>query len=330
MYTYNEIFKQLHNAQYLPVYLLMGEEPFFIDQISDYIEENALEEDQRDFNQTIFYGKEILGDEIVALAKEIPFGADKKVIIVKEAKDLKKMDYVLNYMARPENQTILVICYKYGTIRATQYKAIEKVGAVFKSELIKDYKLWELIVERAKFYNFTIQKNAAELLAEHIGNDLSRIDNEIKKLQILIPEKSEISSNIIEQYIGISKEYNIFELEKALSSRDFYKINKITLNFCAHLKENPNIKTISNLFSYYKKMLDYHLSDHSPQSNARIFGNLSPYILESNCKIAQSHSVIELCKIIAILREYDLKAKGVDSALDDAELLKEMIYKITH
>ncbi|HNX22122.1 MAG TPA: DNA polymerase III subunit delta [Bacteroidales bacterium] len=328
MATYDQIINQLEKKQFAPVYLLHGTEPFYIDLISDYIEENAIQKEHQDFNQVIFYGKDSDAEEIATNAKEFPFGSDKRVVIVKEAKELKSIEKLAAYMESPSSTSILVICYKYLDAKAAFVKAAEKKGVVFKSAKVPDYKLAEWVQNRASFHQFKINAEASYIISEHIGNDLSRIDNEFKKLQILIPKGSEITPVIIEKHIGISKEYNVFELQKALADRNKERVYKITLNFCDHLKENPNVKTISNLFSFYSKMLAYQLSDKSNLTASKIFGINNDWILKQNITQASSFSVMELRKNISILREYDAKSKGVDSTAPEEELLKEMMFKI--
>jgi DNA polymerase-3 subunit delta len=327
--TYDQLLTHLQKNQFAPIYFLMGDEPFYIDEVSDYIEEQAIPKEQRDFNQMLVYGKETEADEVIAMAKEFPFGTEKRVVIVKEAKELKNIDRLLKYAEQPTPTAIVVICYKYATLRATQLKAVEKNGVVFHSEKIKDYKLSEWIQKHIAKYRFKIQSVVANLLAENIGGDLSRIDNEFKKLTIFLPPNSEITVDIIEKHIGISKEYNVFELQNALAERKIDKAYKIVHYFCQNIKQTPNVVTINSLASFYLKMLAYNLSDKSAEAKAMVFGK-NDYIQRINVGFAQNHSVLELQKNIGILREYDAKTKGVESNLPDEELLKELIYKITH
>ena len=307
----------------------MGDEPFYIDEISNYIEEHAMPEEQRDFNQILIYGKETDADEVIALAKEFPFGTEKRVVIVKEAKELKNMERLVKYAENPAQTAIVVICYKYATLRASQLKAVEKNGVVFHSEKMKEYKLPAWILNHVGKYQFKMQSAVANLLAENIGVDLSRIDNEFKKLTIFLPPNSEITADIVEKHIGISKEYNVFELQNALAKREIDKAYKIVHYFCQNIKQTPNVVTINSLASFYLKLLAYNLSDKTIEAKTKIFGS-NAFIQDTNVKYAQTHSVLELQKNIGILREYDAKTKGVESNLPDEELLKELVYKITH
>lgn len=330
MIKYEELVAQLKSRQFKPVYLLMGEEPFYIDRICRFFENKVIDEANRDFNQVVLYGKDTSAAEIVANAKEFPFGSQYKLVVVKEAKDLKDIDLLKSYVENPAESSILVICYKYGKLKATQYKAYEKKGVVFESVGIKDWNLPEWVQKTASAFKFQLDAQTANILTEHIGNDLSRIFNEFEKLKVILPPGSSITPDVVEQYIGISKEYNIFELQEALGSRNIQKTYKIIQNFTQHLKENPNIKTILMLYNFYHKMLMYHLSpDKSNEALRAIYGNLPPMIMSKNVRYAQSHTIAQLTNIISVLREYDVKSKGVDSNSDEGELLKEMIYKIT-
>lgn len=328
---YEELLAQLQKGTFAPIYLLMGEEPLYIDLLCKFFENNVIAEADRDFNQVVLFGKDVDASEIIANVKQFPFGSPVRLIIVKEAKDLKNFDALKGYVENPITSSILVICYKYGKLRATQTKAYEKHGVVFESVGVKDWNLADWIQKQAVTFDFKLSPTTATVLAEHIGNDLSRIYREFEKLQIILPPKSEITPDVIEKYIGISKEYNIFELQEALGSKNIPKTYKITANFIQHLKENPNIKTIMMLFNFYHKMLMYHLlPDKSSDNLAQIYGHIPPSILSKNIQYAQNHSFAQLTSIISILREYDVKSKGVDTNCEEGELLKEMIYKILH
>ena len=326
--TFEQIIKQLESHQYAPVYLLQGGEPFYIDLISDHIENHAIEKDQQDFNQWIVYGKDTYVDEILANVKMFPFGAPKRVVIVKEAQDLSKINGLTPYIENPSPSSILVLCHKYKDAPASLSKIVDKHGVLFNSKKISDYMVPKWIADRVKFYQFRITDHATNILAEHIGNDLSTIDNQLRKLKIILPPGSEITPQIIEQHIGISKEYNIFELQDALANRNKARVYQIMFNFCNHFDTNPNPKTINSLTSFYLKMLAYNLSDKSKAAAKTIYTTNSDWALNKNIQQANSFSIAELQRNIAILREYDAKSKGVESATAQEELLKEMIFKI--
>lgn len=330
--TFEDVMRTLEQHQFAPVYILMGEEPFYIDCISDYIENHAMDEPDRDFNQVVLYGKDTDAQEVISSAKQFPFGTDYRVVIVKEAKDLSKFDQLIPYFENPSPTTILVICHKYGKLKAAQYKAADKNGIVFTSDPIRDYQLPAWVQKQAESHKFKLSAQTATLIAEHIGTDLTRINNELLKLKIILPEGTELTPEIVEKHIGISKEYNIFELQNALGESNMDKAFKICMNFTHNMKENPNVKTISVLYAFFGKMLAYHLApDQSPDSMARIYGGkVNPYIQKINVGYAQRYSLEQLKRIMSILREYDVKSKGVDNNASEEELLKEMIYKIFH
>lgn len=328
---FEDIVAQIQQKQFAPVYLLHGEEPFFIDRLARMFEESVLEPEERDFNQVVLYGKDTEVDMVVANAKQFPFGSPYRVVILKEAKDLKGIDKLDAYLESPSPQTVLVICHKYGKMKGAALKACSKNGVVFESVGVKDYNLRGWIMDLAsKTFQYTLSPQTAELLSEHIGNDLSRIYTEFQKLQVVLPPGSEIKPDVVEKYIGISKEYNIFELQDALGSRNIQKAYSIMLNFTMHQKENPNVKTILMLFNFYNKMIRYHLAaDKSKEGLRKVFGTSYDNLIARNVGFANNYSLPQLTRIISILREYDAKSKGVDATKNDGELLKEMIYKIT-
>lgn len=323
--TYEDIIAKIDKKQFSPIYLLHGEEPFYIDQIASRIEESVMDEADRDFNQVVLYGKDSTVEDIVNNAKQFPFGVQYRVVIVREAQELpknKQMDLLAKYAENPMDSTILVICYKYGKFKDS--KAFQKKGVVFASEKVRTYNLASWISKQVKVHNFSINPQAAAILAEQIGDDLTRINNELLKLKVLLPSNSTITPDVIEKYIGISKEYNIFELQEALGTRNISKAYKITYNFCLNQKDNPNVKTITMLYSFYSKMLAYHLD---PQKSPTIFSTNS-YVAKINQEYAQRYTLAELRNIISLLREFDLRAKGVDTASSQEDQLKELIYKI--
>ena len=329
--TFDEILKQLKNKDYKPLYLFQGEEAYYIDQLADYIEANVMDEADRDFNQVVLYGGETDGAMVIDNAKQYPFGVPYRVVIVREAQSLGKLNLLAAYAENPSPSTILVLCYKYGKAKAEIVKPFNKNGVVFTSDKLRDYQMPSWIVKQAQKYNFTITQIAANILAEHIGEDLSRVDSELQKLKVILPEHSEITPEVIEKNIGISKEYNVFEFQNALGERNINKAYKIALNFCQNQKENPNVKTISILYSYYSKLLAYQFDTvKSKESVKEVFCNMHPYVLKTYTDAAQRYSMAELKNIISILREFDVKAKGVDTAASQEDLLKELIYKILH
>ena len=331
--SFETVMSKLKQRDFAPLYFLYGEEPLYIDKVANYIEENVMEVAARDFNQVVYYGKDTAIDEVMASAKEFPFGADKKVVIVKEAQYWSKLDRLVSYAKMPQTSTILVICYKYSAkIKESELRAFEKSGIVMQSLKVPDYQLDKWVINCAQAHQFQIDAASALLIADHIGNDLTRIDNEFLKLQIMLPPNSSITSDIIEKYIGISKQYNILELRDALSNRDEVKAVKIINGFCQNVKVNPMVLTISSLFKFYNAMLTYQLTPNPSMDDLRkIFGERrSDKQLQRDVRIASGYSKASLLKIISVLRNIDLRSKGVDNAATQEDLYKEMIYKIFH
>lgn len=327
--SYREIFNKLKKRDFAPVYILSGEEPLYIDKISDYIEKNVMEEADRDFNQAVYYAKDVEPQAIVAQAREFPFGVDKRVVIVKEAKDWKDLELIKSYAAQPTETTILVICYKYGKLKDS--KAFEN-AVFFDSIKVQDYKLGAWVEECAKEHFFSISRDSADLIAEHIGNDLSRIDNEFTKLSIMLPTGSAITPDIIEKYIGISNQYNVFALRDAIAARDELKAYKIVNAFCQNVKNNSLIPVVINLFNFYHSMLKYQLAPtKNVEEQKQCFGlNRTEYQLRRDIAIASGYSKQILVRNIGILREFDARVKGIDSSTSEEELYKELIYRLLH
>lgn len=337
----SDIIKDIKNRKLKPVYLLHGEEPYFIDQVSNYIEHNFLSEAEKGFNQTVLYGKDTDVMTVLNAAKRYPMMADYQVVMVKEAQDMKwgnddgdkkGMNPLLGYLETPLPSTILVFCYKYGKFdkRKKTYKAIEKSGLVFESAALYDSKVPSWIESFIQEKNYKINQQASLMLSEYLGNDLSKIANELEKLMLNVPQGQEITLKHIQDNIGISKEYNVFELQAALGRKDAFKANQIINYFEANPKANPIVLVLGNLNNYFSKVLSYHyVKDKSPQNLARELG-VSPYFLKDYEQAARSYPYAKTMQIISYLREYDLKSKGVDSNTDNGGLMKELVFKILH
>ncbi len=331
--SFENLLSDLKNQIYYPVYLLHGEESYFIDALSDYMEQNILSDLEKEFNQTIAYGKDSNVMTLVSYAKRFPMMSNYQVLIVKEAQDLDKIEDFQPYIEGPLASTILVLCYKYGKLdkRKGLYKAIEKKGIAFESARLYDNKVPEWINDYLHQRGYSITPKAAALITEFLGADLGKIANEIQKLLINIPAGSEINEGYVEKNIGISKDFNVFELQKALARKDIFKANQIILYFAANPKENPLVKVIPILFSYFSKVLTYHyLPDKSKNSVASAL-SVNPFFVADYQQAAKTFPVRNIVSIISLLREYDLKAKGVENAsASDGELMKELIFKILH
>jgi len=326
----------------------MGEEPYFIDMISDYIENNVLDESEKEFNQSVLYGRDITAADVIGAAKRFPMMSEQQVIIIKEAQNIKdlvgkekegdkakdktKLPFE-TYIENPQKSTILVICYKYKTIdkRTSVAKLIDKNAALFDSKKIYDNKVPDWINNYLKGKEYTVGPKASALLTEYLGTNLSKVSNELDKLMINLPPKSEITVEHIQTNIGISKDYNVFELQTAIGSKEVLKANRIINFFSSNEKEHPMVMTITSLYGYFCKMLTYHfLQDKSKASVASALG-VHPFFVGDYEKAAKNFSLGKLKSIFGYLREYDLKSKGVDrGSASEGELLKELVFKIMH
>jgi len=333
--TFEQIMIDLNKRQYRPIYFLTGEEPYFIDVIADYIADNVLQEQEKAFNQVVMYGKDAGVSTALDAARRFPMASQYQVVIVKEAQNLKDLDKLQSYMEKPLQSTILVVCYKDKfDKRSKLYKILDKSkGAAFlESNKLYDNKIPAWITAYLSERGCSIAPAAAELLRDYLGADLSKIANELNKLMITLPvNEKKISPEHIEANVGISKDYNVFELQKALGEKNVLKANRIINYFAANPKDNPMVLTISRLYDYFVKILKYHyLTDKSQPSAASALG-VNPIFVKDYETAAPKYPAPKIIQIISILREYDLKSKGVGStSASDGELMREMIFKILH
>ncbi|ADV51031.1 DNA polymerase III subunit delta [Cellulophaga sp. E16_2] len=314
-----------------PIYFLMGEEAYYIDKLSEYIENNVLAEEERGFNQMTLYGKDVTIDDIISNAKRYPMMAEHQVIIVKEAQHLSRsIDNLAAYAENPQPTTVLVICYKYAKLdkRKKVYKAVQKAGVLFESKKLYENQVADWIRKVLAGSGYGITPKAAILLVEFLGTDLSKINNELEKLKLVIPKTEEITPQAIEENIGISKDYNNFELKKALGERNVMKATRILNYFAQNPKDNPFILTITLLNSFFTQLLQYHgLKDHNPKTVASVLG-VSPYFVGEYKIAAKNYPMKKVSMIISHLRELDVKGKGVGANLSQEDLLKELLVKI--
>jgi DNA polymerase III subunit delta len=339
--TAADIIKDLKNRKYKPVYLLHGDEPYFIDQVSNYVEHHLLPEAEKGFNQTVLYGKDTDIMTVLGASKRYPMMADYQVVLVKEAQEMKwgtdsddkkSINPLQAYLENPLPSTILVFCYKYGKFdkRKKTYKAIEKSGLIFESGSLYDSKIPAWVESYLTEKSYKINQQASLMLAEYLGNDLSKIANELDKLMLNVAAGQEITLKHIHDNIGISKEYNVFELQAALGKKDALKVNQIINYFEANPKANPIVLVLGNLNNFFSKVLVYHyVKDKSPQNLAREVG-VSPYFIKDYEQAARSYPLGKTVQIISFLREYDVKSKGVESNTDHGGLMKELMFKILH
>ena len=334
-YTYESIIRELQAKQYRPVYYLMGDEAFYIDKIADYIIDNVLTDTEKEFNQTILYGADVDAVTIINAAKRYPMMSEYQVIVVKEAQAVHNMEELVFYLQKPLKSTILVLCHKHGSLDKRKKLAaeIEKVGILFESKKLKDAQLPAFITAYIKQKGFEIDQKATAMLAEFVGTDLSRLVGEMEKLIITSSKNStKITPEQIEKNIGISKDYNNFELRSALVEKDVLKANKIVKYFEENPKTNPIQMTLSLLFGFYSNlMMAYYAPEKSEQGIAAFLGLKSPWQAREYMAAMRKYSGIKTMQIISEIRTTDAMSKGVgNSSLSDGDLLRELVFKILH
>jgi len=327
-----KIVNDIKSGNIKPIYFLMGEEPYYIDKLSDYIDQNVLSEEEKGFNQTVLYGRDVSIEDVISTCKRYPMMADRQVVIVREAQDLAKtIDKIESYAENPTPTTVLVFCYKYKTLdkRKKVTKLLEKNGLVYESKKLYDNQVGEWIKRVLSGKGFTIEPKASAMLVEFLGTDLSKINNELEKLQIVLPKGSVISAKHIEENIGFSKDYNVFELRKALGEKNQLKAYKIAQYFSENPKDNPLVMTTSLVFGFFVQLLQYHgLKDKNPKNVAAVL-KVNPYFLKDYDVALRNYPMKKVSQIVATLRDVDVKSKGVGAnSLPQHDLLKEMLVKI--
>ncbi|WP_350285694.1 DNA polymerase III subunit delta [uncultured Croceitalea sp.] len=326
------IVTDIKNGQVKPIYFLMGDEPYYIDKITDFVASNVLTEAERGFNQMVVYGKDTSIDEIVSHAKRYPMMAEHQVVIVKEAQHLSRtIENLASYAENPQPTTILVVGYKYKKIdkRKKLYKTVQKTGVIFESKKLYENQVADWIRRVLSGKGYRIAPKASALLVEFLGTDLSKINNEIEKLFLVVDKQQEITSQLIEQHIGISKDFNNFELKKAIGERDVLKATRIVNYFGENPKDNPFVVTVTLLHNFFAQLLQYHgLNDRSPKSVAKVLG-INPYFVNEYAVASNNYPMKRVSTIISELRSLDLKGKGVGSQnMNQQELLKELLTAI--
>ncbi|NCT08956.1 MAG: DNA polymerase III subunit delta [Flavobacteriia bacterium] len=316
-----------------PIYFLMGEEAYYIDQISDYIEKNVLDESEKGFNQQVMYGRDVTIEDIISAAKRYPMMAERQVIIIKEAQDLSKnIENLLSYAENPQPSTVLVFNYKYKTLdkRKKLYKVISKSGLIFESKKLYENQVSDWIIRLLRGKKYQIEPKAASMLVEFLGTDLSKISNEMNKLMVILPEGTIIKDHHIEDNIGISKEFNNFELRKAIGEKNILKANRIINYFSENSKNNPLVVTISSLNIFFTQLLFFYgLQDKSKKSVVISLG-IKPYFVDEYLVAAKNYPIQKVTSIISFLRDADVKSKGVGANQSQRDILKELIFKILH
>ena len=329
----NTIVSDIKKGNLKPIYFLMGEESYYIDKISDFIEETVLDEAEKGFNQQVMYGRDATIEDIVGAAKSYPMMAERQVLIVKEAQDLSRnIEKLVSYAENPQPTTVLVLNYKYKKLdkRKKLYKVIAKSGLILESKKLYENQVSDWIRRVLSGKNYQVEPKAAQMLVEFLGTNLSKISNELEKLMLILPEGTIISPTHIEENIGISKDYNNFELRKAVGEKNVVKANRIIAYFAENPKNNPLVMTISLLNSFFTQLLLFHsLDDRSKNSVAKMLG-VNPFFVDEYFLAARNYPMRKVAQVIAFLRDADIKSKGVGANQTHKDILKELLFKILH
>ena len=331
MNTISEIKNDIKLKNFSAVYLLMGEEEFFIDQITEVFIDNVLSKNEKEFNLNIIYGKDASVETIVSICKKYPLMSDYQLVIIKEAQDLgNTIENLTNYLKNPLSSTILVINYKHKSMdkRKSIFKLIQKNGKIFESKFMYDNQVQKWISDRFINNGFTIDQKSVSLINEHLGNKLSNINNEILKLLEIKKESKTITINDIQKYVGISKDFNNFEFRKSIGSLNFKKAHLIADYFSKNPKSNPLVVTITLLFDYFSKLMVYQVnSDLNPKILSSKIG-INPYFLNEFASASKNYSIKKIVKVISFIREYDMYSKGVKVKKVSPKLLQELVARI--
>ena len=331
--NYKEIISSISNKDLNPVYFLMGDEPYYIDKISDEFSKNLLTAEEQEFNQVTLYGKDITTEQIISEAKQFPFGSEKRVVIVKEGQHLKNIEVLDSYLDNPQPSTVVVISYKGKSVdkRKKFGKNLAEKCIVFESKKLYDNRIPAWILAYVNEKGFSIDNSATAVLAEYLGADLSKITNELDKLMLVVKKEEQITTKLIEYHIGISKDYNVFELQNALGQKNAEKANRIINHFSDNTKNHHIVPVMSALFSYFQKIMVYHfLDDKSPKSAASAL-KVNPFFITQYQTASRNYNTKQLFNIFKYLKNYDLRSKGVNNKnTTQSGLLKELTFKILH
>lgn len=332
--SFDQVMSDLRRKDYKPIYFLMGEEAYYIDLISDFIQNNILDESQREFDMTVVYGKDTDMTTIVNAAKRYPMMSPYQVVIVKEAQLIKDWDALQYYIGKPLASTILVFGFKYGTPdkRKKWMQDIGKTGVVFESDKLRDYEMGAWISRYAKTKNVTVDEKAIVMLTEFLGTDLSKVANELDKLLLTKPaDSNRITPEHVEKNIGISKDFNVFELQAALINKDVLKANRIVRYFADNRKANPMVMVLAQLFNFFSNVMMYHYLPDKSQGAVASELKINPYFVKDFEKASKAFGAWKTMNIITWIRETDARGKGIESnGVDEGDLLKELVFKILH
>lgn len=327
-----QITKDIKSGNIKPIYFLMGEEPYYIDKLTDFIEQNVLQEHERDFNQTILYGRDVTIDDVIGNAKRFPMMADYQVIVVREAQELSRtIEKIETYIENPQLSTVLVFAYKYKTLdkRKKVAKLIDKIGVLFESKKLYENQVGDWIKRVLSGQGYSIEPKAAAMLVEFLGTDLSKISNELDKLKIIFPKGHIITPKDIEENIGFSKDYNNFELRKAIGEKNQLKAYQIIDYFSQNPKDNPLVVTTGLVFGFFSQLLQYHGLKDKSQLNVAKALKVNPYFVKDYEVAFRNYPMKKVSAIVGALRNIDVKSKGVGAtSMTQHDLLKELLIHI--
>ena len=332
--TDKQLIADLKGGKYSPVYLLMGEEDYYIDTVSDWMEEHIVDPTLRDFDQTVVYGRDVDMKTVVGHCKRFPMMSPVHLVLVKEAQGIDKRQWenLVPYLQQPSPQTVLVLCYRHGTLdkRTAVYKAIAAAGVVYETPKVYDNQVPAWIKAEVATAGHAISDKAAMMLSEFLGTDLGKVANELSKLYPLVPQGGIIDERLVEQQVGISKDYNVFELQNAIGRRDPVMCNRIVNYFAANPKKNPIQPVLALLYGYFLKIMWYHQLEN--KSDAPKVLGCAPVFVKDYAQAAANYSLGKLASCIGYLYDTDLRSKGVRNSgnTTDGELLKELVFKIIH
>ncbi|MDR9400539.1 MAG: DNA polymerase III subunit delta [Psychroflexus sp.] len=330
---FDQIIQNLRSKKFSPLYFLQGDsEPYFVDLIEHQIEKSVLAEHEKSFNQRIIYGKDIKADELIGLAKSFPMASEYKVIIIREAQDFaRELPKMEGYFKSPQPTTVLVFCFKYKKVdkRKAYFKSLKKSGVIYESKPVYENQMPQWITKRLKSKGLSIEPKATQMLVDFLGNDLSKMDNELIKLEQIVDQSQTITPKIIEDNIGISKDFNNFELTNALGNRQEVKAQQIIQYFASNPKSNPILLTIGQLVSYFSKLIIYHsMENKSSQAVGRKLG-IHPFFTKEISQACKNYSMRQCVNALHIIRQTDAQLKGIEARqISHSDLLKMLVVKI--
>ncbi|MFN0014752.1 MAG: DNA polymerase III subunit delta [Saprospiraceae bacterium] len=334
--TYDDILRDIKAGKFSPIYFLHGEEPYFIDQIEAAVDRHALSDGEKGFNQTVLYGKDVEHLTLLDYLRRYPMMSERQVVILREAQEMKSLGELVSYFEKPMPTTVFVVCYKYKKydMRTKLGKTLGAKSLVFESKKLYDNQVPDWITGYCRAKKQSIETAAAVLVAEYLGNDLAKVANELDKVALNLPADSTVTTALVQEFIGISKDYNVFELQRAFALLDLPKIARIQQHFAANIRKNPLIVTVSSLHAYFSKVYMLHfLHGNSDADMSKALDLRSDFFLKEYKLAAKNYPLQQTEHILYLLREYDLRSKGVNTDTTntgDEELMKELFFKMLH